>query len=371
MDLESDLQRAAAGGDPILSMNPADTADSPARVALRRSVLVRAPGRLHLGFLDPSASLGRRFGSIGLMLDGFETELELGATEPGLRPSCTAGSPGAAAQLDRVESALLTLQRQTGRDQPLNLHLRQVPPAHAGFGSGTQLALAVGRAFARWHGLTLPTATLAAWLGRGLRSGVGIAGFDQGGLLVDGGPSADGRPAPLLARLTLPSAWRVLLVLDPQSHGLSGRAEREAIAALPPLPRGEAADICHQLLMRVLPGAADGDFAAFAAGVTQIQRVIGRHFAPAQRGSAYASAAVGRAIEALADAAGGDTGAAIGQSSWGPTAFAVLPSQARAEALLMQLRAQGGIAPSLECHVLSARDHGAEIIDRMADAPRR
>ena len=35
---------------------------------------VRAPGRLHLGFLDPSGTLGRRFGSLGLTIEGFETE---------------------------------------------------------------------------------------------------------------------------------------------------------------------------------------------------------------------------------------------------------------------------------------------------------
>ena len=31
-----------------------------------------AHGRLHLGFLDPSGSLGRRFGSVGLAIEGFD-----------------------------------------------------------------------------------------------------------------------------------------------------------------------------------------------------------------------------------------------------------------------------------------------------------
>ena len=51
------------------------------RAAARAGVSVRAPGRLHLGFLDPSGSLGRRFGSIGLVIDGFETELELACAD--------------------------------------------------------------------------------------------------------------------------------------------------------------------------------------------------------------------------------------------------------------------------------------------------
>ncbi len=103
---------------------------------------------------------------------------------------------------------------------------------------------------------------MASWLGRGLRSGVGIAGFDHGGLLVDGGPGADGAPAPLLARAALPRGWRIVVVQDERARGLSGPDERAAIAALPPLPQAQAADICHQVLMRVLPGAAEAQFAA-------------------------------------------------------------------------------------------------------------
>ncbi|HWT20211.1 MAG TPA: beta-ribofuranosylaminobenzene 5'-phosphate synthase, partial [Variovorax sp.] len=45
-----------------------------------RTVSVSAPGRLHLGFLDPSGSLGRAFGSLGLVIDGFTTDVELSAS---------------------------------------------------------------------------------------------------------------------------------------------------------------------------------------------------------------------------------------------------------------------------------------------------
>jgi len=35
-----------------------------------RQVSAHAPARLHLGFLDPGGSLGRRFGSLGLVIGG-------------------------------------------------------------------------------------------------------------------------------------------------------------------------------------------------------------------------------------------------------------------------------------------------------------
>ena len=324
------------------------------------SVTLRAPGRLHLGFLDPAASLGRRFGSLGLVIEGFETEVALCAASAN---QVVAVGLAEQAEIDRARAHLQRLQQHSGRHAPLHLTLLRVLPAHAGFGSGTQLALAIGRAFAQWHGLAVTTPALAQWLGRGARSGIGIAGFEHGGLLVDGGPGGEGAQltsAPLLARLPLPEAWRVLVVQDKAQRGLSGADEREAIASLAPLPQSLAADICHQVLMRVLPGAAGAEFAPFAAGINHIQRRLGAHFAPAQGGSAYTSAAVGRLLEAIG-AAG--HGAAIGQSSWGPTGFAILPSQAQAEAVLEAARAANAVAAGLTLNIVAGRNGGATLID--------
>jgi beta-ribofuranosylaminobenzene 5'-phosphate synthase len=325
-------------------------------------VSVDAPARLHLGFLDPSGSLGRRFGSIGLVIDGPATQVEIGAAQA---DAVLAATPSTQAELARAAGFLQRLREHTGLRHPLQLRLRQVLPPHAGFGSGTQLALAIGNAFARWHGLDIDAATLATWLGRGLRSGVGIAGFDHGGLLVDGGPGADGRPAPLLSRVDFPAAWRVVLIQDTRLQGLSGHDEKQVLVELPPLPQAAAADVCHQVLMRVLPGAALGEFAAFASGLTRVQRVLGEHFAPAQQGRAFTSASVGRLVQWLGsvDLDGEAARAAIGQSSWGPTGFAVLPSQAGAEALLLAARAAGVVDAALDVRIVAARNHGAVLRD--------
>ena len=320
------------------------------------AIRVRAPGRLHLGFLDPSGTLGRRFGSLGLVIEGFETEVViLSASEDAV----VADSPAARVELDRMVDCLQRLRERTGRRDRLALRLRRALPAHAGFGSGTQLALAVGRAFALWHGLNIPTATLAQWLGRGLRSGVGIAGFDHGGLLVDGGPGIDGAPAPLLARVALPPGWRIVIATDERVRGLSGLDERAAIAGLPPLPQAQAAEICHQVLMHVLPGAAEAQFAAFAAGVNRVQRLLGDHFAPAQSGSRWTSPAVARLMQ-WCQASAGDR-AAIGQSSWGPTGFAIVPSAAAARALIEAAQTAGVIDAALILRAVAGRNHGAAV----------
>ncbi|HWH83186.1 MAG TPA: beta-ribofuranosylaminobenzene 5'-phosphate synthase family protein [Burkholderiaceae bacterium] len=330
------------------------------RIDTEQTLTLRAPGRLHLGFLDPSASLGRRYGSVGLVVEGFETEVELSAA---LAERITADTPDGNAQLERAGACLNILRARTGHYGALHLRLLRVLPPHAGFGSGTQLALAIGRAFARWHRLDTSTATLAHWLGRGRRSGIGLHGFDHGGLLVDGGPGDDDQPAPLLARIALPDAWRIVVVQDPRERGLAGHAEADAMAALVPMPAERAAEICHETLMRVLPGAAEARFERFAAGVTRIQQLLGAHYAPAQHGRPYTSAAVGRLLRAFADAALIDAPVAIGQSSWGPTGFAIVASSAHALALEAHAQRAGLIEPGLVLRTVAARNRGAEIVD--------
>lgn len=315
-------------------------------------VLVEAPARLHLGFLDPSASLGRRFASLGLVIDGMDTRLHLAAAS---RNEVVATSGDAVRE--RLARHLVALQRETGVDQPLRVTVCDTPPAHAGFGSGTQLALALGHAFASVHRLDLGTRRIASMLGRGERSGVGIAGFERGGFLLDGGPGPDGMAAPLLARAAFPAGWRVLLVLDERMDGLHGSAERCAMGSLPPFPAELAAELCHQVLMRVLPAALESDFDPFAAGVSTVQQLIGEYFAPAQGGSMYTSAAVARVLEWIRPR----YHAGIGQSSWGPTGFAILPSAARAAEVILAARTAGVVDPALRLLVVGGRNHGARV----------
>ncbi len=325
---------------------------------------MRAPGRLHLGFLDPAGSLGRRFGSLGLVIDQFETVVEMSlADEDRMTTERARDVP----QLGRVAAHLQTLRERTGLRHGLRVHLARLLPSHAGLGSGTQLALAVGRAFARVHGLDMRAGMLAQWLGRGLRSGVGVAGFERGGLLLDAGPGATGLVAEPLVRLDFPSRWRIVLALDRSHAGLSGSGETGAFATLPPFDREAAAEICHQVLMRILPGAADEDFAAFAAGLTRLQQLLGAHFAPAQGGGPFTSEAVARLMQWMAR--NGD--AAIGQSSWGPTGFAMLPSAAMAEELVHTAALQELVPAEIELRVVRGRNTGASISEQTVPASPR
>jgi predicted sugar kinase len=130
--------------------------------------------------------------------------------------------------------------------------------------------------------------------------------------------------------------------------------ETRAFAAMPVFPEADAAALCRLVLMRILPGIAEGDANAFGRGVAELQRRVGDFFAPYQ-GGRYTSPAVAAAIadiEALGVAG-------VGQSSWGPTGFAVLGSEAEAGRLADALALRHG--ERLRLVVARGRNRGAEV----------
>jgi beta-ribofuranosylaminobenzene 5'-phosphate synthase len=310
-------------------------------------VSITAHARLHLGFLDLDGGLGRRFGGLGLGLDAPATHLRLARAD-------ALGVEGAEA--GRARAALLTLCEAHGRAPRFHLTIERAIPAHSGLGSGTQLALAIGRAFALLEGLELSTRDIAAALGRGARSGIGIATFDQGGLVLDGGRGRRTVVPPILTRLTFPEDWRVLLLFDDSAKGVHGQEERRAFQELPPVPPETAAHLCRLTVMQALPAVLEADLPAFGAAIAEIQAVMGRHFAPAQGGHPYTSPQVAKALGWLLDR--GVSG--IGQSSWGPTGFAFLPDEGAARGIMEALR-RDGLAGTLTPAIAKARNQGAEI----------
>lgn len=312
-------------------------------VAADGAVRVEAPARLHFGFLDLHGGLGRRFGSIGLAIDAPSLAL---SARRAARPSVEGP------EADRVRGYVRAAAAHLGRGEDVAVTVERVIPAHAGFGSGTQLALAVAAAMARLSGEPFAPDAFAATLDRGNRSGVGLRAFTEGGLIVDGGRGADGGPPPVIARLPYPEAWRIVLILDPGMAGVHGTREVEAFRDLPRFPEAQAAEICRITLMQVLPAVALAEPQGFGAGITRIQTLIGDHFAPHQ-GGRYASAAVAEALASIA--AQGVPG--YGQSSWGPTGFALMASEAEARALVAGLD-RGG---PLRFVIARGRNSGASV----------
>jgi beta-ribofuranosylaminobenzene 5'-phosphate synthase len=325
-------------------------ADSPAPHAA--SVTVTAPARLHLGFLDPSGGLGRRFASIGLAIAEQGTRIHI-------RSAASAHVEGA--DHGRVAQHIETMRRHLRLNGNYAVRVDQTVPAHAGLGSGTQLALAVAAGLRRLHDLPLDLMGDAVRLERGGRSGIGIGVFERGGLILDGGRGPDATAPPVISRLAFPEHWRVILVLDPSRSGVHGAEEDAGFASLPPFPAEEAAHHCRLILMKALPAVAEGDLVSFGAAIRELQARIGDYFAPIQGGSRFTSPDVAAALARL-DAAGAH---GVGQSSWGPTGFAFASSLQEAERLIAMLREDARVR-ALDIRAVAGLNRGAQIDSRPA-----
>ena len=104
-----------------------------------KQVSVKAPARLHLGFLDMCGDLGRKFGSLGLSITGVETSITA-------RYSDDIDIKGIF--LERAENYAEQILSHYGIDGGVELSINSTIPEHAGLGSGTQLSLAVASAIA-------------------------------------------------------------------------------------------------------------------------------------------------------------------------------------------------------------------------------
>ena len=145
-------------------------------------------------------------------------------------------------------------------------------------------------------------------------------------------------------------------MLDKKTVGVHGDREAAAFAVLPAISGS-----VRRTPLPPHPDAAaaalhEADLAAFGSALTDIQKVVGGHFAAAQGGSAWSSPAVGRVIERL----GGAGAVGIGQSSWGPTGFAFVENHAAA-ARLYSTFVEEATAQGLEIRIVprpqSRRDH--------------
>jgi beta-RFAP synthase len=316
-------------------------------------IRVEAPSRLHFGLLSLGGAGERRFGGVGLMV-------QTPGVRVAVRPAADWSAHGPLA-----ERALIFARRFAEADprtalSPHRIEVEQCSAEHAGLGTGTQLALAIGRALAVSTGINLDAVELGRRVGRGQRSALGIHGFARGGFLVEGGKKAETAVAPLLARHDFPEPWPVVVVLPTWAQGLHGAAERQAFGQL--LESGTASTttdaLCRLALLGMLPALVERDLEAFGEALYEFNARVGQAFATVQGGT-YAHPRLAELVSFIRQQ--GIRG--IGQSSWGPTIFAVAANDGVAADLAQSIRKQFELSNS-EVFITAACNSGAKITSR-------
>jgi len=315
-------------------------------------IKVVSPSRLHLTLIDLNAELGRVDGGAGITLESPGMEL-------------------LAAEADNVEivgDSLLAGKMRIAADallpagKGIKLQINDSLPDHVGLGSGTQAALSVAAAINKIYGLGKSVRELAIAVGRGGTSGIGVAAFENGGIILDGGhkfkdkcafsPSAASHvpPGPVLFRRDFPD-WPIVLAI-PNTKGAHDAEEVDIFKKYCPIPLAEVQEICHVILMQMLPALVEEDLESFGKAINHFQLVGFK-----RREVELQLRPVLDIMEYMRD--NGASGSGI--SSFGPVVYGIVGSSGEGKRLLKE--AQRMLDESLGGKTLltKAKNRGADI----------
>lgn len=308
---------------------------------------LRTPSRIHITLIDLNGTIGRVDGGVGLALD--EPKIEILAKE-----NEEIVLKGEIINRERFEISAKKMKKYCRRG--VEITVISDYDSHVGLGSGTQISLAVGKAFSELYGLGLSTRDIAEIMGRGGTSGIGVSAFDFGGLIVDGGHSikekdsflpssaSKAKPAPIIARLDFPD-WDIVLAI-PELKGVFGDAEVNLFQKSCPVPLEDVREICHLILMKMLPAVAEKDLDSFGEAVKKIQELGFKKVEVEQYGELIKNCF--------------DIADCIGMSSTGPAVYAITDSNAKTlEKDLKNYFTEWGF--KCKTIVTRARNRGAEI----------
>lgn len=276
-------------------------------------IRITTSSRIHITLIDMNASLGRVDGGVGITL-----------REPNICITAEISDTTLITGNEELAERMRQAVRAIHPDARLRIHIEESYPSHVGLGSGTQAALAAGMAASELYELHLPVREIGRRVGRGGTSGIGIAAFNRGGFILDGGhrfadkkaftPSSASRaePAPILAQYEFPP-WDIVLAI-PELTGASSSREVDIFQRVCPLPLEEVQALSHIILMKMLPAVIEENLEDFADAINRIQHLgFKKHEIRLQREEV-------KKLMNLMQEAGGP---GVGMSSFGPTIYAV------------------------------------------------
>ncbi|MBI2710058.1 MAG: hypothetical protein HYX34_10235 [Actinobacteria bacterium] len=237
--------------------------------------------RVHAGLFDLGYATPRQYGGVGMAVDGLPTVVSARPADQFSIDGVELVDRAAVADLDSA----ITRLAGGGRRAPVSVTVEAVPTQHVGLGTKTTLLLAVLKAISEVGGLGMTDGQLRLASGRGGTSGIGVHAFFSGGLVIDGGhrtdpprtygPSSSAAPVrlpPLVARVVMPPAWAVTLVLADGTR-VAGDDEVAAFEALTPVPDDEVRRAIALAVVGLAASAACEDFSAFAEALVEMQQV--------------------------------------------------------------------------------------------------
>ncbi|MDH7596775.1 MAG: beta-ribofuranosylaminobenzene 5'-phosphate synthase [Methanothrix sp.] len=291
-----------------------------------RRVIVETPARIHMTLTDLCGEAGRVDGGVGIALDKPNIVVE-GEIDRELSVEGT--------QAERALDAAKKVAERFGLGGA-RISVRSCYRTHVGLGSGTQLAVAVGKTLCELYGHKANIREIASAVSRGGTSGIGVAAFEMGGFIVDGGhtfgpgreksdfrpssASAGVRPPPVIARHDFPESWRIVLAVPNIEKGAYGQREVDIFREYCPVPLSEVQELCYQIMVRMMPSVIEEDLDTFGMAVNRIQQ-LGFKRVEVELQHPMVKMLMQEMVSAGA--------ACAGLSSFGPTVYAITDTNTR------------------------------------------
>lgn len=295
------------------------------------NIKIETPCRMHITLIDENGELCRVDGGIGVSLEKPQVVME-GKLEGDLVVE--------GVQKDLVTSLAKRFLYHYGLEEGAYLKVYEKIPEHVGLGSKTQLSLATATILSKLHGIKATTRELAHIMGRGGTSGIGVAAFEDGGFILDGGHSfgpnkekkeflpsraSKAKPAPVLAKYNLPEEWYWVVTIPNVKRGVSGEEEVNIFQKHCPIPSEDVEKLCRLIFMVTLPAIVERDLEVFGQSLTKIIS-LGFKKIEVELQNPIIKNLLNTLLENGAEG--------VGMSSFGPTTFAITEGKKRAEDLM-------------------------------------
>jgi beta-ribofuranosylaminobenzene 5'-phosphate synthase len=292
-----------------------------------KKIVVTTGSRLHFTLIDMNADLGRVDGGIGVALKRPGWKVEISKVRKWT--------------VDRqAEQVVELLKERLSPSSNFKVEVKARMPEHVGLGSRTQLALAIAAGMTAYDRDPPSVPELAKLVGRGGTSGIGVAAFEKGCLILDGGhrykekggflPSRYSRagPPPILATYKVPTDWYFVVGI-PVGKSYYGTDEAKAFKDHTPIPRKEVGAVARLVLLKLLPALMENDLEAFGEAISSIQTMGFKRIENNLQGPNVIQ------LQNFMTARGG---VGAGLSSFGPACFCVVKGKKNAERLSTDLK---------------------------------
>lgn len=292
-------------------------------------ILVLSPARLHFGIINPFNRKFKMYGCVGLAIDRPRTIVEVEEHSEDVIES------------DRYLEVKYCLERLREHFNIPKVRIRTIQsiPKHVGLGSTTQLMLSIAKGLLTLFDIEVSIMEVAKILGRGKVSGIGTYIFQYGGLIIDSGKDKIEEFPKLHARIEFPENWYFIITLPSEGRGLSEEEEEKIFSQNINIPEELVFKAQEILYRQFVPAIIDKDIEKFGKALTELQIIVGKMFINVQKDIYNPSCIKVINILKKLDVLG------IGQSSWGPTIYALIDSLRRGIEIVKHL---------IEVHNISA-----------------